>query len=48
MRKFRRADLGKFQFPLRQLAQDSIGHRRRNVPGAVIHEFGNLWHEGNL
>jgi hypothetical protein len=30
------------------LAQDFVGHRRRDVPGTVVHELGNLWHDGNL
>jgi len=48
MRKFRRVDLRKFQFPLRQLAQDFFRDGRCDAGGAVVYKFDDFRNVGNL
>ena len=46
MRKFRRVDLGEFEFPLRQLAQDFFRDGGRDAGRAAVDEFCNFRHDG--
>ena len=48
MRKFRRVDLGEFQFPLRQMVKNFFSHRRRDARRAVVDEFCDFGHDSNL
>jgi hypothetical protein len=41
-------DLRKFQFPLRERANDFVGDGWRNSRGTTVQKFHNLRHDGNL